>query len=323
MENLEKLRSIPTLTIVVPCYNEEEAIAKTLLQLLALLKTLIADSLIKSDSFIYIVDDGSSDNTWKIVSTFHASDPHIKGLQFSRNFGHQGALLAGLLANKDKVDCAISIDGDLQQDIAAIPEFIKKYREGADIVFGIRRDREADGFFKKYTALFFYKFMQLMGVKIIKNHPDYRLTSRQVLQTLAEYNETNLFLRSLFVDLGFKTAEVYYDSRERVLGQSKYSLRKMISFAINGITSFSITPLRFIAVTGFIILLFSFVSIFYVLLEKLFFGGTVPGWASVTLPIYFLGGVQIFCIGLIGEYIGKIYQETKRRPRFIKKDELR
>ncbi|MFT3741946.1 MAG: glycosyltransferase family 2 protein [Gammaproteobacteria bacterium] len=318
--NLSRLP--PKLAIIVPCYQEELVVGETIRQLHAVLQTLIQQQAISSDSFLYFVDDGSQDATWQIIQQHHLQNPQIKGLRLSRNFGHQSALLAGLLSNKDQVDCALSIDADLQQDVQAIPQFIERYREGYDIVLGIRRHRRSESWFKRSFSSAFYRVMRWCGVKIIPDHPDYRLMSQQILQTLADYPETNLFLRALCLELGFKTTTVYYDQHPRFAGTTKYPLRKMLSFAWNGISAFSIAPLRFVTVIGCLLFLFSLLCLGYVILDKIFGSGVVPGWASITVPIYLLGGVQIFCIGVLGEYIGKIYHETKRRPRYIKKEEL-
>lgn len=312
----------PKLAIVVPCYNEALVIDETIARLHAVLENLIQQTQITADSFLYLVDDGSQDETWRLIAENRSRYPHIKAMRLSRNFGHQNALLAGLLTNKDRIDCAISIDADLQQDVAAIPEFITQYRAGFDMVFGVRRDRRADNWFKRMTASGFYRFMKVLGVNVLRNHPDYRLMNRKVLCALAEYSETNLFLRALCVELGFKTTVVYYDSHPRFAGVTKYPLRKMLAFAWNGITSFSIAPLRWVTLAGFSLFFLSLLGLGYVMLDKLWDHGIVPGWASTMIPIYLLGGVQIFCIGILGEYVGKIYQETKRRPRFICREEI-
>lgn len=315
-------RSEPVLAIVVPCFNEEEVIQQTATQLKLVLDALISQQEIHPTSFVLFSDDGSRDKTWSIINDLHVKYPSIRGIKLSYNRGHQNALFAGLIAVKDKADCIISIDADLQQDENAIPLFLEKFKSGADIVFGVRNDRGTDSFFKKSTALFFYKLMQIMGVKIIKNHADYRLMSQKAVRALADHREVNLFLRGLVGDLGFKTDTIFFDVKERFAGQSKYSLRKLLSFAINGITSFSVVPLRLVAVLGVVIFAFSFVLSIYVLLSKLLFQNVVPGWASTVLPIYFIGGVQVMSIGIVGEYIGKIYKEVKARPRYLIETEL-
>jgi glycosyltransferase involved in cell wall biosynthesis len=315
-------RSEPVLAIVVPCFNEEEVIQQTATQLKSVLDALISQKKIHPNSFILFSDDGSRDKTWEFINDLHVKHPSIKGIKLSNNSGHQNALFAGLVAVKDKADCVISIDADLQQDETAIPQFLEKFKYGADIVFGVRHDRGTDSFFKKSTALFFYKLMQVMGVKIIKNHADYRLMSQKAVRALADHREVNLFLRGLVGDLGFKTDTIFFDVKERFAGESKYSLRKLLSFAINGITSFSVVPLRLVAVLGVVIFAFSFVLSIYVLVSKLLFQNVVPGWASTVLPIYFIGGVQVMSIGIVGEYIGKIYKEVKARPRYLIETEL-
>ncbi len=312
----------PRLAVVVPCYNEEAVLAETARSLRGVLESMVAGGQIRADSFIYFVDDGSRDGTWRIVQELHRQHPTlIKGLKLARNGGHQNALLAGLLSVRGHADCAISIDADLQHDERAIPQFIEQFRAGADIVFGIRNDRHTDGVLKRLTALCFYRLMRSMGVEIIKNHPDYRLVSARVLNALAEYREVNLFLRGVFANMGFRTASVSFDVKPRFAGVTKYSPRKMLSLAIGAITSFSIVPLRLIAAIGFAIFIASTLMSAYVLYIALTHTA-VPGWASTVLPIYFIGGVQLLSIGLLGEYVGRIYQEVKGRPRFLKDEEL-
>jgi|688.fasta_scaffold383403_2 glycosyltransferase involved in cell wall biosynthesis len=316
-------QSHPTLAVVIPCFNEGELITNTVKEILHTLNKLIQNNVIAPDSFIYIIDDGSSDDTWiklQKLKELHLSAIH--GLKFSRNFGHQAALFAGLKSVKDKCDVSISIDADLQQDINAIPQFIDQYNNGADIVFGIRKDRDTDTFFKAKTALFFYKFMNLCGVNIVPNHADYRLISKRVLQVLAEFNEPNLFLRAVCNNLGFQTAKVSFDVSPRTIGESKYSLKKMLSLALQGVLSFSIVPLRFIALLGVFIFTISLIMSIYVLVQALLIGNTTPGWASTVLPIYLIGGLQIFCMGIIGEYLGQIYSTSKKRPNFIIEEEI-
>ncbi|HYE37789.1 glycosyltransferase family 2 protein [Methylocaldum sp.] len=312
----------PILAIVVPCYNEQEIIQETIHRLTELLKTLINSNIVRQGSFICLVDDGSSDRTWELIKTYSETDNTIHGLKLSKNFGHQNALLAGLLRVKDQCDCAISIDADLQQDETAIPRFLEEYSKGFDIVLGVRRDRETDGLIKRGTAELFYGLMSLMGVTIVRNHADYRLLSKRALDALAQFEEGNLFLRGLIHQLGFNTSTVNFDVRNRTAGISKYTFRKMLSFAFNGITSFSVVPLRVIAALGGIFTLISLIMSIYVVARKFLFADAIPGWASVVLPIYLLGGIQLFSFGIIGEYIGRIYLETKRRPRFIIEDDL-
>ena len=302
------------LSIVVPCYNEAETLPQTIEKLLAVLADLTASSIVSDSSFIYFIDDGSQDNTWEIVKSYHEKNERIKGVRLSKNFGHQQALLAGLHAVSEQVDCAISIDADLQQDEKAIPEFIKKFKSGADIVFGIREDRESDNFLKK--------IMERLGTPLIRNHADYRLTSRKSLEILRSYNESTVFLRGIFADMGLPRDFVTFSVKKRSLGVSKYTLKKMIAFAVHGISSFSVAPLRVISLMGFIIFSLSALMGFYILFRSLFIGDTVPGWASTTLPIYFLGGLQMLCLGVVGEYIGNIYMEAKSRPKYIISERL-
>jgi len=306
----------PSLAIVVPCYNEEAVLPETNKRLSGVISHLRRDGEISGDSFILFVDDGSSDNTWKCIVEEAASSKTVKGLKLSRQFGHQNALLAGLGHVSDKVDIAITIDADLQQDENAIHRFIKKYKEGNEIVYGVRKGREADKLFKRITAVLFYKLMKLMGIQVIHNHADYRLLSSRVLNELTNCPEANVFLRGLIPTLGFRAAMVEYTVRDRYRGKSKYSLAKMVSLAITAITSLSIVPMRMIAVIGFAVFSFSLTMSVYVVVVFLR-GIAVPGWASTVLPIYFISGIQLLSLGIIGEYIGKIYVETKKRPKFI------
>jgi glycosyltransferase involved in cell wall biosynthesis len=311
----------PVLCIVVPCYNEEPVLREVAGRLSIVLRDLVAAKTIAPSSFIYFVDDGSTDKTWAVIIELHQGGSMIKGLKLARNAGHQNAVLAGLLSVRERADCVISMDADLQHDEQAIHSFLEKYNQGADVVYGVRNNRLTDSYLKKGSALFFYKLMRLMGVKIIINHADYRLISRKVLDALSEYREFNLFLRGIVADIGFKSAVVPFDVRKRFAGKSKYSLRKMASFALDGITSFSVVPLRLVTVAGLLVFIFSCLMTAFILLSVIR-GRVVPGWASTVIPIYFIGGIQIIMMGLIGEYIGKIYQEVKARPRFIKDIEL-
>ncbi len=315
-------RQRPLLAIVVPCFNESESIDYAMDRLLDKLRELRDAQRIAPESFLYFIDDGSQDDTWHRIEARHARDPAVKGAALSRNYGHQNALLAGLHGVTGKVDCAISLDADLQQDIGVIPEFLDKYAAGAEIVYGIRKDRDSDSAFKKWTASLFYGLARLLGAGIIRNHADYRLVGSQALEALAAYPETNLFLRGIFTTMGFKTDRVYFDVQPRRAGRSKYNLRRMLSFAIDGITSFSVVPLRLIALLGVVIFLASIFMVGFILFQALVVRQTVPGWASTVLPVYLLGGIQLFCLGVVGEYIGKIYSETKARPRYIKAREL-
>lgn len=310
------------LAIVVPCYNEQEVLGKTAINLRGILVDLINKQKIDKSSFIYFIDDGSTDETWNIISALNTKDILFKGRKLAKNVGHQNALLAGLEGVKDSVDCAISIDADLQQDENVIIEFIEKYENGSDIVFGIRKDRSTDSMLKKFTALFFYKLMAMMGVNVIKNHADYRLQSKKVLEAIYQYKEVNLFLRGIFSEIGFKTDVVYFDVKSRFAGQSKYTLKKMLSFALNGITSFSVVPLRAIGLLGLALSCFSLFMIGYIFFAYFFASKVIPGWASIALPIYLIGGIQLLCLGVVGEYIAKIYKEVKGRPRYIVETEI-
>jgi glycosyltransferase involved in cell wall biosynthesis len=284
---------------------------------------LIQKSKISEDSFIYFVNDGSRDKTWDIISKLHDEDPKIfKGLKFSRNFGHQNAILAGLFYTKERADFFVTIDADLQDDTNVIEKFLDAYyNDGAEIVYGVRKKRETDTFFKKITAEIFYKLMLVMGVNIVYNHADYRFATKKAIENLFLFNEVNLFLRGIFPLIGFKTQQVFYDRKEREFGKSKYSLKKMINFAWDGITSFSIAPLRFFVFISFFILILSIILGIYFLIRH-FTGHTITGWTSLTVLILFLGSLQSLGIGILGEYIGKIYKETKQRPRFIKDIEI-
>lgn len=304
-----------TLAMVVPCYNEEEVLPKTKEELEKLLQNLIEKNLVTQESFICFVDDGSKDNTWSLIEDF-TQEPYIKGLKLSRNFGHQNALLAGLFYAEGLCDAAVSLDADLQDDISVIEQMCQKYIEGYEIVYGVRKKRDSDTFFKRATAEGFYKFMRWMGVDIIENHADFRLMSKRALSWLKEFEEVNLFLRGIIPLIGLKSDVVYYDRKERFAGESKYPLKKMLAFAWDGITSFSVVPLRFITMLGIIVLLLSLVLSLWAIGAKIS-GSAVSGWTSMMLIVLFLGGVQMLSIGIIGEYIGKIYKETKRRPRFF------
>ncbi|WP_171690907.1 glycosyltransferase family 2 protein [Paenibacillus germinis] len=311
----------PVLTIVVPCYNEEEVLPETVFQLTNVLQTLISDKLIATTSTVLFVDDGSKDATWTFIERFHASSPFITGLKLAKNAGHQSALLAGLMKAKSYSDCVVSIDADLQDDTNVIREFIVKFHEGYDIVYGIRQDRSADTFFKRATAQGFYKLMTSLGVKIHYNHADFRLMSKRTLENLEKFQEVNLFLRGMVPLLGFPSTQVYYDRKERFAGESKYPLRKMLAFAFDGITSFSVTPIRFVTLMGFLLFALSVVAGLYAIVGKIL-GANVTGWTSLILSVWFIGGVQLLALGLIGEYIGKIYKEVKQRPLFVIEKDL-
>ena len=304
------------LYVVVPCYNEEEVLEETTRQLKEKIESLIKDKKISKESRVMYVNDGSKDNTWKMIEEISEKEKLFTGISLSRNRGHQNALLGGLMTAKNYADIVISMDADLQDDINAIDEMIDKYYEGADIVYGVRSARKTDTWFKKTTAEGFYKFMKMMGADIVYNHADYRLASKRVLDELEKFNEVNLFLRGMFPLIGYKTEAVYYERKERFDGESKYPLKKMLNFAWDGITSFSVKPLRLICTMGFIILFISLIIMIYSLIRKIT-GNTVDGWTFITISIWLIGGIQMISTGIIGEYIGKVYNETKRRPRYI------
>lgn len=307
----------PILYVVVPCYNEEAVLPESSRQFDEVLSDMISKQIISAQSKILFVNDGSKDRTWMLIEKFSKENPHFAGISLSRNRGHQNALMAGLMTAKELADITVSIDADLQDDINAIYEMVEKYKQNhCDIVFGVRSERKTDTFFKRATAQGFYKVMQKMGVKLVADHADYRLMSRRALEALSKYREANLFLRGLVCDLGYKTDVVYYKRAERFAGESKYPLKKMLSFAFQGISSFSVSPIRWITGLGFLVSLGSIFAVLYALIS-LAFGKVIPGWTSLLISIWFLGGLQLLSIGLIGEYIGKIYLETKARPRFF------
>lgn len=310
------MREKATLFVVVPCYNEKEVLPETSKRLSEVLENMISNNKITRESRIVFVDDGSRDNTWEIICREHDTRPHVSGIKLSRNQGHQNALLGGLMTVKDECDCAVSIDADLQDDINSIEAMVDKYLAGCDVVYGVRKKRDTDTFFKRTTALAFYKLMKFMGVDCVYNHADYRLLSRRALEALSEFPEKNLFLRGMIPLIGFKSDFVYYDRKERFAGESKYPLKKMLSFAFDGITSFSINPIRMISTMGIAVCFIAFLILVYSLIRK-FTGHTIPGWTSIICSLWFLGGVQLIGIGLIGEYIGKMYKEVKNRPRYI------
>lgn len=307
--------------VVIPCYNEEEALPITAKTLNTFFDAMIADGLFASGSRMLLVDDGSRDQTWSVISSLVNSSDRFEGLKLAHNAGHQNALWAGLNYAVKEADAIISIDADLQDDIEAMRGFMKEYYQGADIVYGVRSKRETDTFFKRMTAEMFYKGMAHLGVETVFNHADYRLLSKRALSELLNFSEVNLFLRGMVPTLGFKTAKVYYERSERTAGESKYPLKKMLAFAIQGITSFSVKPIRMIALIGFIFALAA-IGIGIYALVSLIAGKAVPGWTSTMLSIWLIGGVQLIALGLIGEYIGKIYTEVKRRPRFIIEEHL-
>jgi len=310
-----------TLYLVIPCYNEEEVLHETGKRLLKKITTMIEDEIISKDSKILFVNDGSKDKTWSIIETLHSQNNIFSGVNLSRNRGHQNALLAGLMTAKEFADMTISLDADLQDDVTVIDKFVEQYYGGSDVVYGVRSSRQTDTFFKRTTALAFYKLMIILGVDIIYNHADYRLMSKRALDGLSEFKEVNLFLRDIVPLIGYNHSIVEYERHERFAGESKYPLKKMIAFAFDGITSLSIKPIRIITSLGFFIFSISFIALSYTFIVK-FFGETVRGWTSLTLSIWLIGGIQLLSIGVIGEYVGKIYTETKQRPRFIISDKL-
>lgn len=304
------------LAIVVPCYNEEEVLKIASLALRDVLTDLINKKKISDDSFVLFVNDGSKDKTWELIEEEHSLYPNkIFGLKLAGNVGHQFALTAGLITAKDMCDISVSIDADLQDDVLVIEEMVDKYHEGKDIVYGVRKKRDTDTFFKRFTAQTFYKLMSVMGVKTVYNHADFRLMSKRALEQFSKYEESNLFLRGMMPLIGYETDCVYYDRKERVAGESKYPLKKMLALAFNGISSFSVKPISLITGLGSAIIVLSICAAIYAIISYCV-GRVVPGWTSLILSIWFLGGVQLLCIGLIGQYIGKIYIEVKHRPRY-------
>ena len=304
------------LYLVIPCYNEEAVLHETAKQLLAKMNSMFDRGMISRESKIMFVNDGSRDRTWEIIKELHESNPIYSGVKLSRNKGHQNALLAGLMTAKEKADMAISLDADLQDDVDVIDQMVEKYYEGNDVVYGVRSARDTDTFFKKFTAEGFYKIMQAMGVEIVFNHADYRLMSRRALEGLSEFREVNLFLRGIVPLIGYKSDIVTYERHERFAGESKYPLKKMLAFATDCITSFSIKPIRMITTCGFLIFAISILMLLYFLVVH-FMGRTVHGWTSTIVSIWAIGGLQLLAIGIVGEYIGKIYLETKARPKYI------
>ena len=309
----------PILYVVVPCYNEEAVLEETTKQLKQKLTNLIQNKKISEKSKVMYVNDGSKDKTWEIIKKINQKEKLFTGIALSRNRGHQNALLGGLMIAKNYADIVISMDADLQDDINAIDEMIQKYKEGNDIVYGVRSARKKDTFFKRTTAEGFYKFMKFLGVDCVYNHADYRLTSKRILDELENFKEVNLFLRGVFPLVGYKSDVVYYERNERFAGESKYPLKKMLNFAWDGITSFSIKPLRFICAVGFIILLVSIFIMIYSLIRKIT-GNTVEGWSFLSISVWFIGGLQMLSTGIIGEYLAKTYLEAKRRPIYIIKE---
>jgi glycosyltransferase involved in cell wall biosynthesis len=302
------------LSLVVPCHNEEQVLPETASRLGVLLDVLTREALVIEPS-IYFIDDGSADGTWSVIERLAVEDARIHGVKLSRNFGQQNAILAGLLTAPG--DMLISIDADLQDDVAAIEDMVRAFNRGAEVVYGIRRSRQTDSVFKRTTAENYYRLLQVMGVQLIFNHADFRLLSRRVVEELRNCKESNLLLRGLIPQLGFHSELVYYDRHTRFAGETKYSISKMVSLALNGITSFTEIPLKIITVLGMLVSLFSFGMAAWALITKFFNPAAVPGWASIVIPLYLLGGIQLLCLGVIGQYLAKIYSESKARPRFI------
>nr|WP_294998916.1 glycosyltransferase family 2 protein [uncultured Methanobrevibacter sp.] len=318
---MDENNNVPILYLILPCFNEEEILLKTTEETDKKINQLIEQDKISNLSRVLYVDDGSIDNTWNIIEDIHSQNKRFCGLKFSKNKGHQNALFAGLMFAKDKSDITISMDADLQDDLDVIDEMINEYGKGSQIVYGIRSSRQSDSFFKKFTAENFYRFMAFLGVEIVFNHADCRLMSKKSLNALEEYEEVNLFLRGIVPQLGFKTSNVYYERNKRELGQSKYPFKKMVKFAFEGITSFSIRPLKMITSLGFIMAIFSFIVMVYALIVKIL-GSAVSGWTFIIISIWLVSGIQMLSIGILGEYVGKMYIETKKRPRYIIEKEL-
>lgn len=314
-------RTLPKIAIVIPCYNEQEALPITADTLLRLLDRMAADKLIAPDSYILCSNDGSKDNTWQVINSLHAADPRVKGISLAHNRGHQYALLAGLMTVMDNCDASISIDADLQDDPEAMIKMVEDYRAGADIVYGVRSSRDTDTWFKRTSAHAFYSFQKRMGLHTIYDHADYRLMDNEALQLLSEYGESNLFLRGIVPAIGLKTSIVTYARSERVAGESKYPLSKMISLSIDGITSFSAKPMRMIFLTGFVLLILDIIVALYVL-GAYFAHSAISGWSSLMLSVWFLGSLILIGLGIVGEYIGKIFTEVKHRPRYAVAEKL-
>jgi len=302
--------------IIVPCFNEEEILPETNKQFIEIINSLVQLGKISSSSRVYYVDDGSTDGTWRLIESLSiANSNHIAGIKLSRNYGHQNALIAGLFSVEE--DALITIDADLQDDVNAIESMVDKHLEGFDIVYGVRNMRKNDTIFKRITANLFYSLMQALGAKVVKNHADFRLLSRNSINSLKQFREASLFLRGIVPLIGLNSTTVYYSRGKRLLGQSKYPTRKMLNFAVQGITSFSITPLRIVTITGLLIFTLSIMMIAYYFSLWLFTDRVLPGWSSIVLPMYLLGGIQVLFLGILGEYLGKVYEGVKNRPRFI------
>lgn len=307
--------TMPVVYLVIPCYNEEAVLPETNRRLTEKMRTMMQTGLADEKSRILYVDDGSRDKTWQLIEEYHRADSLVRGVKLAHNRGHQNALLAGLTTASADCDCAISLDADLQDDVDAIDQFVQKFMEGCDVVYGVRNKRDTDTFFKRTTAEGFYKFMKFLGVDIVFNHADYRLMSRRALEGLLEYREVNLFLRGIVPLIGYRSDYVYYDRHERFAGESKYPLKKMLAFALEGITSFSVKPLKLISNLGLLLSLLSVLGLIYALISY-FTHNAVAGWTAIVSSIWLLGGIQLLCVGMVGTYVGKIYSEVKSRPRF-------
>lgn len=311
----------PVLAIIVPCYNEEKLINMSADILMELLNKLQKND-ISNNSYVLFIDDGSNDSTWDIISELHNNCRSIKGIKFSRNFGHQSALLAGLLESINTADIYITVDADIQDDLDVIPRMISRYKEGYEIIYGVRKSRAADTWLKKNIAETFYKIQQIMGIEIVYNHADFRMVSNNVLLRLLEFKESNVYLRAIFPLIGFRSVNEYYDRKPRIAGTPKYSFIKLLALALDGITSFSVRPLRAITFAGSIISFFSFIMILWILYYKFFMGRFISEWVYILLPLCLLGGLQILALGIIGEYIGKVFIEVKQRPKYIIEERL-
>ncbi|KRN27555.1 Ribonuclease III [Lactobacillus selangorensis] len=314
-------KALPKLTIILPCYNEQEVLPITQKVVLKQLQAMIAAHQVADSSRILFVNDGSSDQTWQLITSYTQQDPHFTGLKFSRNFGHQNALIAGMTVAVKDSDCLITIDADLQDDVSKMPDFIQAYHAGYDVVYGVRDSRKTDTAFKRDTALLFYRLMGKLGVQMVPDSADYRLMSKRATEAFLEFKERNLFLRGIIPLVGFPSTKVYYPRHERAAGKSKYPLQKMIKFAMTGITSFSIVPMTLLMNLGFLCVLIAIGVMIYTLVQKIS-GNVVTGWASLMMSLWFLGGVQLIGMGILGDYIGKIFTEVKRRPRFIIEEDL-
>lgn len=322
MTEFHHTKSAPVLAIVVPCYNESEALPVSVPRMLSILDRLCSEGLVSPESYLFLVDDGSRDNTWQLICELHSRDKRVRGLTLAHNRGHQYALLSGLHAVSDRCDAAVSIDADLQDDPDAMIEMVKAYLSGAEIVFGVRSNRDTDSWFKRTTAHAFYSFQRAMGLETVYDHADYRLMSSRALHLLSQYGESNLFLRGIVPQIGLKTAVVTYRRDVRVAGESKYPLSKMLALSIDGITSFSARPMRWIFFTGMGTFFLTIIVGIYVLVSYFYGHHTTPGWASIMLSVWFLGSLILMAIGIVGEYVGKIFVEVKHRPRYAVKEEI-